>query len=112
MVLVYTKKYKSAETTSQTSIADTASKSLAQNKVENSATSQTTDSVQTQKESTTVSAPKSKTKFVYYTVQRGDTLWNIANRKGVSVEEIKRLNNIRSSNSLKAGSKIKIAVAS
>jgi membrane-bound lytic murein transglycosylase D len=113
-LIVYTKKYKSVETKSETTVADTATKNLAQNKVENSTTSQNTDSVQAPKETTTVSAsaPKSKTKFVYYTVQRGDTLWNIANRKGVSVEEIKRLNNIRSSNSLKAGSKIKIAVAS
>lgn len=32
----------------------------------------------------------------YYTVRRGDTLWDIAKRYGLSVQELKTLNNIRS----------------
>ncbi len=56
---------------------------------------------------------KSNNQFIYYTVQRGDTLWNIAQKhNGCSVEEIKRLNNIRNEKSLKPGQKIKVAVVS
>lgn len=52
-------------------------------------------------------------KYKYYTVQRGDTLWNIAQKhEGCSVEDIKRLNNIRNEKSLKPGQKIKVAVVS
>jgi membrane-bound lytic murein transglycosylase D len=55
----------------------------------------------------------SKSKFKYYTVQRGDTLWNIAQKhEGCSVEDIKRLNNIRNEKSLQPGQKIKVAVVS
>lgn len=51
-------------------------------------------------------------KYVYYTVQPGDTLWHIANKyEGVSIEDIKRLNNIKNAKSIKAGTKIKVSVA-
>ena len=52
-------------------------------------------------------------KYVYYTVQSGDTLWDIAQKyDGVSVSEIKKLNNITNDKGLKVGQKIKVAVAS
>lgn len=55
----------------------------------------------------------SKKDFIYYTVQRGDTLWTIAQKhNGVSVEDIKKLNNINNENSLKPGQKLKVAVTS
>lgn len=45
---------------------------------------------------------------VYYTVKKGDTLWDIANQyKGVSVEDIKKWNNLGSSK-LQVGQKLKI----
>jgi LysM repeat protein len=74
--------------------------------------SNATDSTSLKKEKQSdVSLNKqSKTKFIYYTVQRGDTLWSIANRKGVTVDELKKLNNLRSSIPLKAGVKLKISV--
>jgi len=51
-------------------------------------------------------------KYVYYTVQSGDTLWKIAQKyEGVSVSEIKDLNNITNDKGLKVGQKIKVAVA-
>jgi len=56
---------------------------------------------------------KNNNQFIYYTVQRGDTLWTIAQKhEGCSVEEIKKLNNIRNERSLKPGQKIKVAVVS
>lgn len=47
--------------------------------------------------------------YIYHTVQAGDTLWNIAQKyKGVTVNEIKKTNNITSAKSLKTGTRIKI----
>ncbi|MDZ7776286.1 MAG: LysM peptidoglycan-binding domain-containing protein [Bacteroidales bacterium] len=51
-----------------------------------------------------------KEKARYYTVQPGDTLWDIANKyKGVTVDEIKRLNNIYNSKRLNVGQRIKLS---
>ncbi len=56
---------------------------------------------------------KEKNKIIYYTVQRGDTLWTIAQKHaGTSVEDIMKLNNINNERSLKPGQKIKVAVVS
>jgi membrane-bound lytic murein transglycosylase D len=110
-LLVYVKKYK-AQPSEVAAISDSTQLNTRQANVIGKEAADDTlnaDKAATAKSVSTDS--KAKTKFIYYTVQRGDTLWNIANRKGVSVDAIKRLNNIRSSNSLKAGSKIKIAVA-
>lgn len=50
--------------------------------------------------------------YIYYVVQPGDTLWEIAKKyQGVSVEDLKRINNLRNSNSIKPGQKLKIALA-
>ena len=47
--------------------------------------------------------------YVYHTVRKGDTLWDIANLyDGVSVDQIKKLNNIRNSKRLKPGQKLKV----
>ena len=54
---------------------------------------------------------KDAIKYVYYTVQSGDTLWKIAQKyEGVSVSEIKELNNITNDKGLKVGQKLKVAV--
>lgn len=48
--------------------------------------------------------------IVYHTVRKGDTLWDIANLyDGVTVDQIKKLNNIHNSKRLKPGQKLKVS---
>jgi membrane-bound lytic murein transglycosylase D len=50
-------------------------------------------------------------KIIYYTVKKGDTLWDIAQQyRGVSVKDIQQLNNLTNSSKLRVGQKLKIAV--
>ena len=49
----------------------------------------------------------SKKKFLIYKAQRGDTLFSISRRFGVSVEELKRVNN-KKSDYVKINEKFKI----
>jgi len=51
--------------------------------------------------------------YIYHVIKPGETLWDIANfYKGVTVEQIKKLNNITNVKRLRPGQKIKIARAS
>ena len=52
-----------------------------------------------------------KTKTITYKVQPGDTLWGIANKKGTSIEEIKKWNNLKNEE-VYPGQVIKIPVNS
>lgn len=50
-------------------------------------------------------------KYVYHTVQSGDTLWSIARKyKGVSPEDIKKTNKLSNANVIQPGTKLKIKV--
>ncbi|MCX6246537.1 MAG: LysM peptidoglycan-binding domain-containing protein [Bacteroidetes bacterium] len=49
-----------------------------------------------------------KQKFIWYTVQSGDNLWDIAEKYDATVSDIKKLNNISNSQRIKAGQKLKI----
>lgn len=76
-----------------------------------SAPEKETAKAETKKEEKSVSneAAKTATENKYHTVQKGDTLWKIANENGTTISELKRLNNISSDNHpLKIGAKIKI----
>lgn len=44
----------------------------------------------------------------YYTVRRGDTLWDIAKKYGLSIRDLKKMNNMRSS-FIKPGKKLKVS---
>lgn len=62
------------------------------------------------KEVTAVSSStNSSNTYIYYTVKKGDTLWDIAKLyDGVTVEQIKKLNNIGNTKRLKPGQKLKV----
>lgn len=61
-------------------------------------------------ESTKVSGISSG-KMVFYTVQKGDSLWSIAQSNGVTIAQIKEWNNMSDGHKLMPGQKIKIATA-
>ena len=53
--------------------------------------------------------PKSSGSYYYYTIKKGDTLWDVAQRyKGVSMDDLKRANSHLNFKNLKTGTKIKI----
>ena len=47
-------------------------------------------------------------KATYYTVKTGDTLWDISRKYGISIEELKRLNNMHSAR-IRPGDRIKVS---
>ncbi len=58
-----------------------------------------------------VSSTTKSGKFMYHTIRKGDTLWDIAKEyDGVTVDQIKHLNDIKNYRRLIPGQKIKIAV--
>ncbi|OQX79734.1 MAG: hypothetical protein B6D64_04350 [Bacteroidetes bacterium 4484_276] len=61
----------------------------------------------------TVQTASGSVKYIYYVVKSGDTLWDIAKQyDGVTVSQIKRLNNITNTRRLKPGQKLKVATVS
>jgi membrane-bound lytic murein transglycosylase D len=56
---------------------------------------------------------KSADGFVYYTIERGDTLWSISKKfPGVAVDSIKQDNQIYNVHNLQPGMVLKIGVSS
>jgi membrane-bound lytic murein transglycosylase D len=52
--------------------------------------------------------PLPKSKYIWYTVQQGDDLWDIAEKYDATVSSIKSLNNITNTQHVQVGQKIKI----
>jgi D-alanyl-D-alanine carboxypeptidase len=75
----------------------------------------TEDSTNSQEANNQTASPEAETtakeNFVYHTIQPGDTLFKISQRyRGISVEELKSMNDISNSRSLKPGTKLKVPV--
>ena len=51
-------------------------------------------------------ATKQEGKYEYYQIQKGDTLWDIAKAKGISLTQLKKMNTSLSSHNLKPGTRI------
>ncbi len=61
------------------------------------------------RQTTTLTESVSSGDQSYYTVRAGDTLWDIAKQyEGVSINKLKRLNNIRNTRGLRPGERIKV----
>jgi membrane-bound lytic murein transglycosylase D len=61
------------------------------------------------KQNTISKKTEKKNVFEYYVIQKGDTLWSIAQRfPGVTVADIMRVNGIKDNHAIKVGQKIKI----
>lgn len=73
--------------------------------------SKTAATAQTKPKSQT-STTSSGSNVTYYKIQPGDTLWDIAKSKGLSLEELKRMNNHLNFRNLKPGSKIVVGKSS
>ena len=56
----------------------------------------------------TISAAPDYREFDTYTVQKGDTFWRISKINGISVDDLKKLNNLTDGDTLKIGQKLKI----
>lgn len=67
------------------------------------------ESPEGEKRETSPKTPTSEGEYIYYTIRKGDTLWDIAQKyNGVSVNDIQRLNHNLDFHHLKTGEKIKI----
>ncbi|MBL4653158.1 MAG: LysM peptidoglycan-binding domain-containing protein [Flavobacteriales bacterium] len=60
----------------------------------------------------TVTAASSSKDKKYYTIKKGDTLWDVANAKGLSVNELQRLNSNLNFKRLQPGMKIVVSAGS
>jgi membrane-bound lytic murein transglycosylase D len=85
----------------------------AKNNAEKEVIKETAPDTKQVKNSNLSDSQNAQVKYLYYTVQKGDSLWRIANLyKGVTVEEIKKLNNLSGNYMLYVGQKLKVAVSS
>ncbi|MBK9730815.1 MAG: LysM peptidoglycan-binding domain-containing protein [Chitinophagaceae bacterium] len=53
--------------------------------------------------------PEAPSNYVYYKARNGDTLWEIAQRHGTTVDEIRKLNGASKCNNLKVGTVLKLS---
>lgn len=98
----------SSSASSSSSAASSANKNQSSTNTSETS-SQKTDSSSNSANSTSNSANSTR-KFDTYTVQKGDTFYRIAKINGISVSELKQINNLADDTILKVGDKLKIPV--
>lgn len=70
----------------------------------------TTPAPKTQAPKTQVSQTTAAPKTKYYTVRKGDTLWDIAQRNNITIDELRKINGMNKSSKLVPGAKLKVGV--
>jgi membrane-bound lytic murein transglycosylase D len=55
------------------------------------------------------SKPAVSTKKEYHTVQKGETLYRISKKNGISIEELRKLNNLSADQPLRTGQKLLVS---
>lgn len=63
------------------------------------------------KSSTTSSSTTTKTEYTEYVVQKGDTLYGIAKKQGIKVQDLMTLNGLDNNSVIKVGQKLKISTS-
>ena len=88
------------------------SQSLTKNNETGSGETKSKTTSSSSQKSSSKSGKKTSPKYIIYTVQSGDNLWDIAEKyDGVTVADIKKLNKIKNTQRLQAGQKLKIMPA-
>lgn len=100
---------KNSEANSSSSASSSNSAASSANKNQSSANTSATSSQKTASSATSNSASSTR-KFDTYTVQKGDTFYRIAKINGITVNELKEMNNLADDKVLKVGDKLKIPV--
>jgi membrane-bound lytic murein transglycosylase D len=106
-----TKKVVAKTSTPASNQSQTATAAQNQTSTQTTTQTQTEDKANVQNKTVATNASGTYKKIVYHTVQKGDSLWSIASRyTGVSVEEIRRLNNFTVKTTIHPGQKLKIGI--
>jgi membrane-bound lytic murein transglycosylase D len=100
---------KSTDAQSETGVNQGTPSNSATNSATPSAAPTSTPSAAPTTASTVASTVRKAVSYIYYTVRKGDTLWDIAQRKGTTVAELQKTNNLTRSSRLQPGQKLKIS---
>ena len=80
---------------------------VAETKAKSSASSKS--AAETKAKPSAPSKPAASTEKQYHTVQKGDTLYRISKKYGISVEELRKLNNLSGDQALRTGQKLLVS---
>jgi len=89
-------------------VVTSSSESIAVNSSNHNPTNSEINATEPSNKNISVSITSPANKYSYYIVQKGDSLWSIATKKGVTVDELKRINNLAHNKVLIPGQKLKV----